>query len=376
MIALPLFALALGALLQDRAAQPAGRWYARVRGARVAVAASLDRGFVSEVYDACSPSVALVLPRGVRNTTAQGSGFVVAIGGDNYILTSAHVAAGGTTVGVALPADGFAARHGAHVVGRAPGGEDLAILSLDDAEVAGGLTPLEFGDPGALRPGSFVIALGHPSGILGAVTLGVLSGRVELPAFDSAAGSATRNDGDGKGDDVAASAMVPFLVTDAAFAGGMSGGPLCGEDGRVYGVNTLVDGRLRGLGNLAISGDRARRAAETIVAREKAGARSICREVRLVLYNDRFNTRARVLGALCEAGLGEEEANAVMMGAHTSGRGIVRIFRAGAVADVVGDDGRGEPGTTALTDEVVEAAERLRAVLAAADLLVELERVY
>ena len=81
-----------------------------------------------------------------------------------------------------------------------------------------------------------------------------------------------------------------------------------------------------------------------------------------------------VLGTLREAGLSEEEANAAMMGAHTSGRGVVRTFPTGGAADVAGDDGRG--ACASRTDEAVEMAERLRADLAAADLLVELERVY
>ena len=160
------------------------RSIAAVSRAHVAavVMAALDRTFVSEVYDRISPSVALIMPRGVRNTSAQGSGFVVAVNGTRYILTSAHVAAGGMTVEVAYPADGFTKRHNASVVGRAPGGEDLALLALNDAKVVESLAPLDFGDSGSLRPGCFVIALGHPSGIRGAVTLGVLSGRMEMPS--------------------------------------------------------------------------------------------------------------------------------------------------------------------------------------------------
>lgn len=340
------------------------RSIAAVRRAHVAavVMAALDRTFVSEVYDRISPSVALIMPRGVRNTSAQGSGFVVAVNGTRYILTSAHVAAGGMTVEVAFPADGFTKRHNASVVGRAPGGEDLALLALNDAKVVESLAPLDFGDSGSLRPGCFVIALGHPSGIRGAVTLGVLSGRMELPSFGSATGSAEQDGGENDDDAAAAGTKkTPFLVTDAALAGGMSGGPLCGDDGRVYGVNTLVDGRLRGLGNLAISSDRAREVVLAIAAQKEVESQS--RAIRLLLFNDRFNSRARVLGVLQEAGLSEEEANAAMMGAHTSGRGVVRVF------------GRAADGTP-LTDETLEAAEKLRADLAARDLLVELERVY
>ncbi len=87
--------------------------------------------------------------------TAQGSGFIIVINGNNYILTSAHVVAGG-----------------------------MRVLVFDNNGVAPGLTPLEFSDSGALDPGSFVVALGHPFGVQGAVMLGVLSSCIELPAFD------------------------------------------------------------------------------------------------------------------------------------------------------------------------------------------------
>ena len=329
---------------------------------------TLDREFVTNVYNQCSPSVALVLPRGVRNTTAQGSGFVIAIDDERYILTSAHVAAGGMTVEVALPSDNYAVRYNASVVGRAPNGEDIALLALNDATVSASLIPLKFGDSNKLNPGCFVIAMGHPSGLRGAVTLGVLSGRLELPVFDTMSGTTSN----GEEDTAANCTMVPYLVTDAAFAGGMSGGPLCGEDGQVYGVNTLFDGRLRGLGNLAIGSDRALQVARTIVSQRKVETQNACREIRLVLYNDRFNTRARVFSVLLEAGLSEEKANAVMMDAHKTGRGVVQIFETQAAYGTEVGQGIGN----LLTEEVVEKAERLRSALITADLLVELERIF
>ena len=270
---------------------------------------------------------------------------------------------------MALPCDNYAVRYNASVIGRAPNGEDIALLVLHDTTVATSLIPLEFGDSNILHPGCFVIAMGHPSGLRGAVTLGVLSGRLELPVFDTMSGTTSKSEED---DTVANCTMVPYLVTDAAFAGGMSGGPLCGEDGRVYGVNTLVDGRLRGLGNLAIGSDRVLQVVKTIVAQRKAETQNACREIRLVLFNDRFNTRARVLSILLDVGLSEEKANAVMMDAHKTGRGVVQIFETEADDDSNVRLGVGNP----LTDEVVKMAERLCSDLTAADLLVELERVF
>ena len=270
---------------------------------------------------------------------------------------------------MALPCDNYAVRYNASVIGRAPNGEDIALLVLHDTTVATSLIPLEFGDSNILHPGCFVIAMGHPSGLRGALTLGVLSGRLELPVFDTMSGTTSKSEDD---DTVANCTMVPYLVTDAAFAGGMSGGPLCGEDGRVYGVNTLVDGRLRGLGNLAIGSDRVLQVVKTIVAQRKAETQNACREIRLVLFNDRFNTRARVLSILLDVGLSEEKANAVMMDAHKTGRGVVQIFETEADDDSNVGQGVDNP----LTDEVVKMAERLCSDLTAADLLVELERVF
>lgn len=350
--------------------------------ADVAVMGALDRSFVSDIHASVSPSVALIMPRGVRNSTAQGSGFAVAVHNVSYILTSAHVAAGGMSVEVALPGDGFKERYNATVVGRAPGGEDIALLSLPDD--APPLPLLDFGDSNALRPGEFVVALGHPSGMRGAVSLGVLSGRSELPAFCTSAVAPDELGADSAGSDDDGSAAVQYLVTDAAFAGGMSGGPLCGDDGLVYGVNTLVDGRLRGLGNLAIASNRVRVAAEAIASLSAAKG-SACFALRLVLFNDQFNKRARVEKVLTSrAGLSAEAAKVAMMGAHTTGRGVVRVFEASSPSEEDAEedaekeaDGAGSgAGGAPLPMEMVEEAEALLAKLAAEDLLVELERVY
>jgi ATP-dependent Clp protease adapter protein ClpS len=85
--------------------------------------------------------------------------------------------------------------------------------------------------------------------------------------------------------------------------------------------------------------------------------------LRIVLYNDPFNKRARVASVLKSvAGLTEEEANQSMMAAHTQGRGLVKVFAA-----------EGEDGT--LTDAQREEAAAMVAKLGTEGIFVDLELV-
>lgn len=322
----------------------------------------LDRSFVADVAEVASASIVLVVPRGVRNTTAQGSGFVVDVDGGLHILTSAHVAAGGMSVEVALPQDGYAARHNATVLGRAPGREDLALLKLDANTPIEGLPALTLGNSDALRLGEFVIAMGHPAGLRGAVTLGVVSGKTEMPVASVPLEVAVSDGGEG-GDEM--EAMVPYLVTDAAFAGGMSGGPLLSSSGQVVGVNTLVRPELRGLGNYAIASSRVATVLQEIVNAANGEQMRRCIGFQVVLYNDRFNKRQRVEEVLKAAGISSDDAREAMMRAHTLGRGTIRRY------DVIRSVGDREDDESA----AFEQAEALRVELAAADLLVEVEKL-
>ena len=123
------------------------------------------------------------------------------------------------------------------------------------------------------------------------------------------------------------------------------------------GVNTLVRPELRGLGNYAIASSRVDTALLAIVDARAAPAGA---GVRLVLFNDRFNRRQRVESVLKDVGLSEAEAQQAMMDAHTTGRGVVRVFKPGPEMDLVG---------------AMEAAEMMCGALAKADLLVELEHI-
>jgi len=173
------------------------------------------------VAERLRPSVAhlRVRRRTRRGLVAEGAGSSVVITPDGYMLTSAHVVAGGSKARAEF-ADGR--EFDVEVVGADPL-SDLAVLRADARD----LTPAELGDSEKLRVGQLVVAIGSPAGLSGSVTAGVVSalGR----AFPTSTGSATR-------------LVENVIQTDAALNPGNSGGALADGLGRVVGVNTAVAG--------------------------------------------------------------------------------------------------------------------------------------
>jgi serine protease Do len=103
---------------------------------------------------------------------------------------------------------------------------------------ASDLPTAEPGDPGELRPGALVVALGNPLGWTGALALGVVHG---LDRFG----------GDGRPDrperpDRPDRPVRPvrWIRADIRLAPGNSGGPLADAQCRVVGINTMVVGGL------------------------------------------------------------------------------------------------------------------------------------
>lgn len=316
--------------------------------------ATLDRGFVSGVVSTCLPSVVLVAPTDPRTGprararerrgrgSSQGTGIAVQIDSETLILTSAHCVPEGMGVEVSLHTDGYEASYEAELVGRATDGLDIALLRLPEAANLG---PLDFAQ-GSCDLGEFAIAIGMAGNIRPAVSLGIISG---VSDFLTEASRSADREARGPNADPA------YVVTDAAMAGGMSGGPLLSAQGQLLGVNTLVRPDQRGIGNYAISATRALEAATEIASRAAVadeGELTGTEELTLFLFNDRVNKRARVEGVLKRAGIEEAEAHRAMMDAHRTGRGIVRAFPIVAKSE----------------------AEALRDQLADGDLLVELQR--
>jgi S1-C subfamily serine protease len=184
---------------------------------------------VVSVAERLSPSVANL--RVMRRTRAgqvpAGAGSAVALTGDGFLLTSAHVVAGPGPGGPGRVRAGRAAfvdgrELGFHVVG-VDRLSDLAVLRADgDA-----LVPAELGEAERLHVGQLVVAIGNPHGFAGSVTAGVVSalGR-SLPAR---AGRTFRY-------------IDNVIQTDAALNPGNSGGALADSSGRVVGINTAVAG--------------------------------------------------------------------------------------------------------------------------------------
>lgn len=98
--------------------------------------------------------------------------------------------------------------------------DDIAFLKVQQA----GAVAARFGNPGALKVGQVVHAIGSPRGLDNTLTQGVISsvGRYV----------------DGR----------QFIQTDAPINPGNSGGPLFNEFGEVVGMNTWIVGGAQGLG--------------------------------------------------------------------------------------------------------------------------------
>lgn len=138
---------------------------------------------------------------------------------DGLIITNAHVIAGHHTLKVTLP-DGRILP--ARLLAADPN-QDLAALSVE----ANDLPTVILGESKQLRPGQWVLALGHPWGVLGAATAGIVIDTGTPPEMP-------RNRGE-------------FLQVGLHLRPGHSGGPLVDDQGRLVGINTMITGPEVGL---------------------------------------------------------------------------------------------------------------------------------
>jgi serine protease Do len=151
-----------------------------------------------------------------------GSGFIIS--NDGYILTNAHVVDAADEITVKL---NDKREFKAKVIG-ADRRTDIALLKID----ASGLHAVRVGDPGRLRVGEWVVAIGSPFGFENTVTAGIVSA---------------------KGRSLPQENFVPFIQTDVAVNPGNSGGPLFNMRGEVVGINSQIYSRTGGFMGLSFA---------------------------------------------------------------------------------------------------------------------------
>ena len=163
------------------------------------------------VYAQASPAVV-----SVRAGQGSGTGFLT--NAEGQLVTNAHVVGDSKRVTVKF---GDGASMDADVLGTDPS-TDLAVLSIDSAEIPKGVKPLQFADSRGVQVGDLAIAIGNPFGLDRTATEGIVSGlgrSIEAPNGFS---------------------IDQVIQTDAPINPGNSGGPLLDDAARVIGVNSQI----------------------------------------------------------------------------------------------------------------------------------------
>ncbi len=149
----------------------------------------------------------------IRNGRGAGAGTIWRA--DGLIVTNAHVVRGRHSLKVTLPDKRTLPAR----VLACDDQNDLAALLID----ASNLTVVQVGDSRSLQAGQWVMAIGHPWGVAGAVTAGTVIGEgSQLPEM-SASGR-------------------EWIAVSLRMRPGHSGGPLVDIEGRIVGINTMITG--------------------------------------------------------------------------------------------------------------------------------------
>jgi len=171
--------------------------------------------YSEDVYRIIQPSIIMIQADLANGEKSLGSGVIIDDAGD--ILTSLHVVNGATKISVVF-ADGT---HSEAAVANAQPEMDIAVLQATTPPPQ--FVPAVLGNPGALQVGDDVYAVGHPFGLYGSMSAGVVSG------FDRTFQP--------KGSQTELKGLIQF---DAAANPGNSGGPLLNREGQVVGIVTGI----------------------------------------------------------------------------------------------------------------------------------------
>jgi len=171
--------------------------------------------FSRDVYQIILPSLILIQAETDGDDGSLGSGVIIDDAGD--ILTSLHVVDGASKISVIF-ADGT--QSDAVVVSAQP---EMDIAVLQAVTPPQQFIPAVLGNPRALRVGDEAYVVGHPFGLYGSMSSGVISGfNRTFKAEDS---------------EIELEGLIQF---DAAANPGNSGGPLLNRYGQVVGIVTGI----------------------------------------------------------------------------------------------------------------------------------------
>ena len=195
--------------------------------------------------------VSITAQTGEADASGESSGSIgsgVILDKDGNILTNHHVVEGATAISVTLD-DGT--NYDAELVGE-DSSSDLAVIRLQNAD-ANSLTPIEIGDSDDLTVGEWVMAIGSPFGNEQSVSTGIVSALYRSTALPSTSGT---------------SIYANMIQTDAAINPGNSGGALVNDEGKLIGINSVIEsysGSSSGVG-FAIPVNYAKNIADQIIA--------------------------------------------------------------------------------------------------------------
>jgi putative serine protease PepD len=165
------------------------------------------------IYDHVAPSVVQVIAKSASGEPSSGAGVIVDEMAD--ILTSLHIIDGGSDIQVMF-SDGTTSA--VEVVARLPD-RDIAVLRALAPPAQ--FQPATLGNPGALSIGDPAFVIGHPFGLTGSLSTGVISGLDRSMIAPNLSQPIT--------------GLIQF---DAAVNPGNSGGPLVDQRGEVVGIVT------------------------------------------------------------------------------------------------------------------------------------------
>ncbi|MEO8440715.1 MAG: trypsin-like peptidase domain-containing protein [Spartobacteria bacterium] len=179
---------------------------------------SLDDLFFQAPPDESNPPKGRRAPEPVQS---EGSGFIVRQ--DGFVYTNFHVVDGAEKVQVKL-------QDGREFPGKVIGTDEKTDIAVVKVE-ASNLPVVQLADSDAVRVGQFAFAIGAPFKLDYTFTYGVISGKGRSKLMATSGYN-----------------IADYLQTDTSINPGNSGGPLCDIDGKVVGMNTLINGLNRGLG--------------------------------------------------------------------------------------------------------------------------------